>query len=137
MVDFLKNLRELFQNEWRDAEGYEAVRTPSDETAQFQLLYNGSLVGKLWLSEGTWHFRYADNFETDSEVEPLVEFPNPNKEYTSDTLWPFFAFRIPSPKQPSVQKTVEDEGLDDTNEAELLKRFGRKTADNPFLLEAA
>jgi hypothetical protein len=137
MVDSLKSLYEWVANEWRDREGFEAVETPSAEEAHFVLRYDGTDVAELWLSGGEWHFEYTEHFRKGSDLEPLVEFPDPEKKYVDEDLWAFFTLRIPSPKRPSIRKVVEEEGIDVNNEVELLRRFGRKTIDDPFLLQPA
>lgn len=120
-----------------EEEGYKAIETPSDEEAHFILRYEGSDIGELWLENGTWHFEYSDAYKQGSEVEPLTEFPDVERTYESDKLWPSFAFRIPTPNQLSAQQELKQEDIDLTNEVELLKRFGRRTADDPFLLDYA
>jgi hypothetical protein len=55
--------------------------------------------------------------------------------YTKDELWPFFIIRIPSLKQPKVQKIISKEEIDSTSQVELLKRFGEKSISNPFQLK--
>jgi hypothetical protein len=81
---------------------------------------------------GEWVFRYSDEFCRQSEIRPIVDFPDLRKEYRSRTLWPFFALRIPSPEQPAVRDFIlkrkkADEGI-------LLKEFGERSIANPFRL---
>ncbi len=82
-----------------------------------------------------WYFEYADTFRKQPDVRPMTDFPNIDKVYTSDDLWPFFAVRIPGLGQPSVVRVLEKEQIDSGNEIELLKRFGKMTVANPFELE--
>ncbi len=49
-------------------------------------------------------------------------------------LWPFFVIRIPGLGQPAVQRVIREENIDPSNEAQLLKRFGKTTIANPFTL---
>lgn len=134
MKDLLSLMKEKLAS-WRHSEGYADVRTPDGEEAEFLLRHDGTRIGRLWIKASCWHFEYYDGFDEDSGVKPLIQFPDTDKKYKTRDLWPFFALRIPSPKQPSVRKVVEDEEIDVENEVELLRRFGRKTSDNPFLLE--
>ncbi len=118
-------------------DGREHLLTPQGEDADFLLQYDSLDVGRLWLRGGVWHFEYTSAFQSQDAVNPLVDFPHPDKHYESDTLWPFFAVRIPSTEQPGVQRVLAEEDLDSVNEAQLLKRFGKTTISNPFNLEPA
>lgn len=117
-------------------EGHEHILTPQHTTARFELQYAHLVVGELWLENGMWHFAYSDEFRRQSEIKALIDFPDSMKTYTSDELWPFFQVRIPSLEQPAVQREIKERALDDKNEVELLRAFGRKSISNPFVLES-
>ncbi|CAN5121515.1 hypothetical protein BH23BAC3_BH23BAC3_18260 [soil metagenome] len=82
-----------------------------------------------------WHFAYSNEFKEQDQIPPLPDFPNVQKVYTKDELWPFFIIRIPSLKQPKVQKIISKEDIDSTSQFELLKRFSEKSISNPFQLK--
>ncbi len=115
-------------------DGWEQLQTPDQETADFRLQYRGLNVGVLSLQDGKWHFEYTDDFRDQQEICPIIDFPSLNKHYESEVLWPFFAVRIPSLEQPAVQRVIHEENLDEHNEVQLLKRFGKTTIANPFTL---
>lgn len=123
----------MFKNLWK-ADGREELVTPKSETAVFQLLFENLLVGTLRLENGEWTFAYSEAFKAQSELKPLVDFPNLDKTYRSEELPPFFAHRIPGMGQPKVQKILKKEKIDAHNEAALLKRFGSRSISNPFQL---
>ena len=102
--------------------------------AQFHLIYQGLLVGVLTVSNGHWTFHYSNEFRQQHRLRPIVEFPDVGKTYTSDELWPFFGMRIPSLKQTSIREIVDEENIDEADEAQLLRRFGKRTIANPFEL---
>ena len=114
--------------------GLKHLRTPQDETAEFLLQYRNLDVGHLSLDDGKWHFEYDDAFREKEGVCPIMDFPNLDKHYKSDVLWPFFVVRIPGLGQPAIQRVIREENLDGRNEAQLLKRFGKTTIANPFTL---
>jgi HipA-like protein len=118
-------------------DGHKSLETPKHEDAHFLLQYGNLIIGRLWLNEGVWHFEYSDDFKKQEAIKPLTDFPHIGKHYVSDQLWPFFLIRIPSTQQPTVRRVIKNEQLDERNEAQLLRRFGRKTISNPFCLEAA
>lgn len=115
-------------------EGMENVETPINEEAEFTIKFDKLVIGKLNLSDGKWFFEYSNEFKSQDEILPLVDFPDVNKVYESEELWPFFLVRIPSTQQPKVKKIIDKEHIDANNEVELLKRFGKKTISNPYEL---
>ena len=111
------------------------MRTPTGESALFLLKYGSMTVGDLSLHDGVWRFAYSPEFQRQREIRPIIDFPDVSRTYESESLWPFFMARIPSLSQPKVQEAITKEGLDRSNSAELLRRFGERTISNPFLLE--
>jgi HipA-like protein len=107
--------------------------TPKSSTAMFQLCYGNIVIGSLSVREGRWRFEYTDEFRK-SNLRPLDQFPDVEKVYESDELWPFFGLRIPSLSQPAVRAAIERDKLDEKNKVELLRRFGRRTIANPYVL---
>ena len=130
MISTLKKI--LFHQD-----GHEQLRTPQDETAEFLLRYRNLDVGHLSLHDGKWYFEYTDTFRKKKDAYPIVNFPRLDKRYESDVLWPFFLVRIPGLGQPAIRQVIRDENLDKTNEAQLLRRFGKTTIVNPFTLVPA
>lgn len=116
----------------------QAMLLPDNENITFHLIIDNLTIGILTCQKGEWSFKYTDEYRNQAgEYKRIIGFPDLSKEYKSDTLWPFFRIRIPGLKQPAVQEILEKEHLDKENEALLLKRFGRKTVANPYLLEPA
>jgi hypothetical protein len=118
----------------RLTEGLQDVHTPAGKSARFELFYRDLPIGWLELRDGRWSFEYTSVFRNQTEVNPLVDFPDVRKVYVTEDLWPFFVSRIPSLAQPQVQETIEKEGLDGHSNVDLLKRFGERTISNPFVL---
>ncbi len=114
--------------------GREHLRPSKEEKAEFLLQYHNLDVGRLSLREGTWHFEYTNAFRRQKRIRPIVNFPHLDKHYKSDTLWPFFVIRIPGLKQPAIQSEIKENELDERNEAQLLKHFGKTSIANPFIL---
>lgn len=121
-----------------DGEPQWQVELPKDETAKFILKVDNIQVGILQCDNGSWLFKYSDEFKSQAKIYNLiVGFPDLDKIYTSDTLWPFFRIRIPGLKQPAIKEIISKEKIDKSNEVELLKRFGKKTISNSYELESA
>lgn len=105
-----------------------------NKTHVFLLKYEDLHVGTLTSKDGNWVFEYTASFKDTRDMKPLGNFPDIHKRYVSDTLWPFFASRIPSLSRQRVLKLAKEEGIDKKDTISLLKLFGRKALTNPFLL---
>jgi len=130
------NLREKatrFINSLLEAD--EETHAPREgREASFSLTYEDVTVGTLSLRDGLWTFRYTDEFRARQDLRPIVEFPDTDRAYQSENLWPFFLMRIPSTKQEAIQKITDREEIDITDQVQLLSRFGRDTIANPYQL---
>lgn len=106
------------------------------ERTAFNLKVDNLIIGTLHYKDGMWEFKYSDEFKKQSHIYNLITgFPNLNKVYKSESLWPFFLTRIPGLKQPAVIEILNRENIDKNNECQLLKRFGKKSINNPYELE--
>lgn len=100
----------------------------------FVLKYNNHLIGTLKYCNNEWAFFYSEWFKMQNEFRPLLEFPNLEKEYKTNELWPFFSNRIPSVKQPKMQVYLE-KNSNKVNTVDLLEKFGTYSVNNPYKLE--
>jgi len=125
------NLIKRFFNKSEDV----VAHLPKNEKATFVLKVDGLPVGTLHCEDGEWEFKYTEDFKHNQEYNKIIEFSDLNKIYRNETLWPFFQTRIPGLKQPAVQEIIKNEHIDEENEFELLKRFGKRTISNPYELE--
>lgn len=108
--------------------------TATSSAKTFGLMYETLPVGILELKGGKWRFYYSTVFKHQKKVAPLVDFPNVEKTYESEDLWPFFISRIPGTSRPAIKEILKKEQINEKDLAALLTRFGRKTIANPFLL---
>ncbi len=127
-------MKRLLHKFWK-SEGQEEIYTPKGMDMDFELTYRSLVVGTLSLRDGEWAFKYSDAFKRQDMIKPLTDFPDVEKVYTMNELFPFFVERIPGLGQPKVQEIIKKEKIDEHNEAALLKRFGRITIANPFQLQ--
>lgn len=128
-------LGELFKRVYRSRLGMsQQAKASSESQADFVLLYDKLRVGNLSLHDGRWRFEYTDEFREHPELRPLTEFPDTERRYESDELWPFFATRIPSLKRAEVKEVIDEESIDSRDQLQLLRRFGKRTISNPFVL---
>jgi len=104
---------------------------------EFTLKIKELHIGYLTIEEGLWIFRYSEAFKTQTKYARLTGYSDLDKVYKTEELWPFFKIRIPGLKQPMIKDIIKAENLDETNEVQLLKRFGTKSMSNPYILESA
>lgn len=106
-----------------------------DGTIKFKLKIKDLVIGCLKIENQKWSFVYSEEFKNQDTYRRLTGFSDLNKVYESDELWPFFKIRIPGLKQPMIKEILEQEKLNKNNEGQLLKRFGRISMSNPYILE--
>lgn len=100
----------------------------------FELWYRDLKVGRLEEGPGGWAFAYSKDFQGQNRVKALADFPKKTKLYRFEELWPFFASRIPSLEQPKVQRQLREENIDADDIGALLRRYGKRTITNAFIL---
>ena len=126
-----KIFKSLFSKDEEDFKSY----LPDNETASFVLSIDNIEVGILKCHSGKWSFKYSPPFKNKiHEYQKIIGFSDLEKLYQSNSLWPFFRTRIPGLKQPAIKEIIERENINKENELELLKRFGKKTITNPYIL---
>ncbi|MEQ9299607.1 MAG: hypothetical protein RIF33_13625 [Cyclobacteriaceae bacterium] len=114
--------------------GNRDLKVESSKAAEFRLTLGDLIIGFLKFEKDTWLFRYSDDFKESTGIKPLTNFPDVNKVYKSDELWPFFSARIPSLSRNKVKQKVADQGIRENDLIALLDKFGKKTITNPFEL---
>lgn len=105
----------------------------NDRKERFKLTYKSDIIGWLEYDNGKWEYSYSDEFKTGQKLQPLADFPKLDRVYQSDTLWPFFALRIPGSGQPRVQNFIKRNN-GSAFDVDLLKEFGTTNIANPFRL---
>jgi len=135
MIEFIKNL-------FNKPDDEPANTVIQNSNATFILKINDKetgelIIGTLEFSDNFWIFKYSETFKQQQKYRRLTGFSELDKVYKREVLWPFFKIRIPGLKQPLVQKILEEEDINKSDEVSLLKRFGRRNISNPYLLEVA
>ena len=116
----------------------EQILLPINILTKFILKVDKISIGTLSFKDGFWYYNYTFEFKNHSdEYNRIIGFPDLNKTYQSEILWPFFQVRIPGLKQPAIKEILIKENIDKSNEVALLQRFGRKTIANPYELVMA
>lgn len=109
------------------------VVTDSKE-ASFRLMLDNLEIGRLSYKDGKWMYKYSDDFKDSKGIKTLAGFPDVEKVYQSEELWPFFSSRIPSLSREKVKSDIKKEGINENDLLALLTRFGKSTITNPFEL---
>lgn len=128
MIDLL---RKLFNKPDSDP----SLIVDNKGNVRFILLIDKLNIGYLYIVDGKWKFEYSDEFKLQNKYRKIDGFSDLNKIYESEVLWPFFKIRIPGLKQPMIKEILNKEKIDKSNEAILLKRFGKRAVSNPYILE--
>ena len=106
----------------------------SGSKASFELSLGNDKIGVLDYDGSKWTFKYSDWFIKQDDIKPLTQFPLKYEIYKQEQLWPFFASRIPSVKQPQVEDYIKNNPDNANNLAALLGRFAAHSVNNPFTL---
>ena len=85
------------------------------------------LVGEL-SKNGQFEFTYNNEVHKAIEdgFELLIAFPEIDKLYKSDKLFPVFASRLPDPKRKGIEAILHKYGLAEYDAYKLLKRSGAR-----------
>jgi HipA-like protein len=121
---------------WK-VDGMDFTDNPTGSKGTFHLYFGKLLIGILMYDGNTWTFRYSDEYKKVSDIIPIIDFSDLDKEYSSRELWPFFAARIPTINQPYHFKKIKKANIREDDSVELLKLFGKATINNPYLLTPA
>ena len=116
-------------------------RTPRHQPASFTLIYwprddQGRRqaevkVGRLDFDGDLWTFRYDEEYKHRTDLRPIEGFGEIEKVYRSPVLFPFFAVRIPHESRADVRDKVDERALEERDEGELLRIFGRHVVSSP------
>ncbi|QGW26708.1 hypothetical protein [Phnomibacter ginsenosidimutans] len=72
------------------------IQLPQGEDSKFTLSIDNLKIGWLYCEGSYWYFKYSEEFKQHSnEYNHIVGFPDLNKVYKSETLWPFFSNSYP------------------------------------------
>ena len=86
-------------------------------------------VAMLYKENGTYYFKYIlENVKEAQKdgFELLVAFPQINATYENPHLFAVFGARLPDKRRPEIDKILEEYGMTEYDEFELLKRSGAK-----------
>jgi len=128
----IKKLKKIL---WK-VDGMDFIDNPAGSKGVFQLKYGKMLIGILTYKDNQWTFKYSDEFKTKKVLNPIIDFPDTEKVYINEQLWPFFASRIPSLNQPYQFKKIHKAKIKQHDSVGLLRLFGYETITNPFKLLA-
>ena len=113
---------------------------PSEHALEVYLPVGDServLVGTLRRERSEVVFRYAPEFRRRGELPAIADFPEKDREYRSQTLWPFFEQRLPPIKRADVVRKLKSKSLSaQADRFVLLAELGRTTLTSPYELEA-
>lgn len=127
MINFFKNKKKA-----KDTSNSDHYRMNFGRVI-FELKYKEFLIGHLEYQDNQWFFSYSEEFKNQSELAPIISFPDLNKKYEGKELWSFFLSRIPD----NVDASSDSAKKHNEDLIDQLKEYGRKTITNPFDLSLA
>lgn len=85
------------------------------------------IVGTLE-KNGQFEFQYGQEISlaVKQGFTPLICFPDFNKKYVSDKLFPIFSSRLPDKKRKDISKILNKYGMNEYDDYILLKRSGAR-----------
>ena len=86
------------------------------------------VVGYLYKDNEHFVFRYASDYSGD----PISSFPLVDQVYRSETLWPFFAVRIPPLDRADVRETMKKRALEGGQTIRVLHTVAEASPTNPY-----
>lgn len=122
----IKEISKKIKLLWHDSEE-ENFNVINGKYGKFNLFLGKTLVGTLLYENGLWIFTYSEDFKNQKDSVSLVNFPNKEKIYRSNQLWPFFVSRLPG----SSNLDNESKEMD---MVDLLKKYGKRVITNPYIL---
>ncbi|MCI1210002.1 MAG: HIRAN domain-containing protein [Treponema sp.] len=91
------------------------------------------IVGIL-SKNGSYEFRYGKEIDAARAdgFSPLVAFPDLQRVYTHDTLFPAFLARLPDKKRKNISEILQKYGLEKYDPYNLLKQSGARLPIDNF-----
>lgn len=93
-------------------------------------------VGTLSIDDDEWLFEYSGAFKARQDLPPIPDFPDKQRPYRSEKLWPFFEVRIPPVARPDVELILKAKRLAAEDVFAVLAELGRQTLASPYQLES-
>ncbi|HMP30916.1 MAG TPA: hypothetical protein PKD85_15020 [Saprospiraceae bacterium] len=131
MIERIKKIFQILSLHDTNSEVVKVNKEGEIEEHSFMLMYDKLPIGELKFKEDIWYFSYTEMFKKQSNIDAIPTFPNKDKVYKSEILWPFFQARIPSLKQPKVQEIIRQKGIKEDD----IITLGFRSINNPFVLQ--
>ncbi len=93
------------------------------------------VMGRLRREGDAYRFDYEPGVMRRSDVQPIPEFPELDRTYRADRLWPFFTSRLPPLKRQDVKATIAARGVSPDDTLELLVELSGGSVASPYVLE--
>lgn len=82
-------------------------------------------------------FRYDREFARDPDAKPISAFPELDREYRQEELWPFFAVRLPPIERDDVRKAMERRHIPASDVLRLLAELSARGVSSPYRFSPA
>jgi HipA-like protein len=98
------------------------------------MFFNGVAVAQLSkVPQGNYFFEYLPEFKK-LNLASLPGFPDLDRAYESQELFPFFQERIPDTRRPEIREWIRQQGLSEEDKLSLLGALGRNAVTDSYEL---
>ncbi|MCM2334357.1 MAG: HipA N-terminal domain-containing protein [Anaeromyxobacteraceae bacterium] len=89
-------------------------------------------LGTLTKEGQEFVFRYDPRFAKAADSTPISAFPDLDREYRAEELWPFFAVRIPPVDREDVRQAMEKRHIPEKDVLRLLAELSGRGVSSPY-----
>lgn len=77
-------------------------------------------------------FRYDPDFAHGESSKPISAFPDLEREYRTEELWPFFAVRVPPVERDDVREAMQRRHIPEKDILRLLAELSGRGVSSPY-----
>jgi HipA-like protein len=116
-----------------------AARTAVSRAVEVYVVARGEKRVLGWLSKegGEFVFRYDPDFARSKDAHPISAFPDLEEEYRQETLWPFFAVRLPPVARQDVQDALKRHHIPENDILRMLGELSGRAVSSPYRFSLA
>lgn len=126
-MKLLRTLRRRFLP-WSEAPSARDVRGE----AVILVFLDDEKIGSLRKEGETFVFKYDDEYARSPTAVAIPAFPDLQKEYRAERLWPFFGVRLPAVEREDVQRAMRGKDIEDDDVLRLLGELSKRAVSSLY-----
>lgn len=112
-------------------------RLPTQRVGVYLVSSASQPIGYLFQRDEQFVFRYSESFKALPHPLPISAFPDIEREYHSERLWPFFAVRLPPTDREDVRRALAEKMISEDETLRMLTELSRRVVSSPYELRLA